>query len=385
MGRLADCYQTWLAITQDAWVLQKVRGFHIVCREPGAKSHPIQFSAQDVALVDEEVASLLHKGAISLTSPHPRGFLSNVFLVDKTDGGKRPVINLSEFNKWLVYRHFKMEGIHLLRNVLRPIDWMARLDLEDTYLVIPIFQPHRQFLQFAWRHCVYEFTALPFGLSSAPWCFTKVLNPVVEFLRARGIRMIVYLDNLLLMASCPRQLTAHLQMAVFLLQDLGFVINERKSLLQPAQSVTFLGFIIDSTRSTLSSSQEGHLNPSRVALCSGQTTGVPPAAGPGGGPFVSFNSGHLPGPAPLQGSSAPQSILPSQRVPVPSQGCLVRRSKGRNPLVARSSGSLERPSDLRIGSGPCYRIRCQQAWLGGPGAETSLREGCGHAKNRDYI
>lgn len=82
------------------------------------------------------------------TEIHPRGFLSNIFLVDKTDGGKRPVINLREFNEWLVYCYFKMEGIHLLRDVLLPSDWMVRLDLKDAYLTIPIFPPHRRFLQF---------------------------------------------------------------------------------------------------------------------------------------------------------------------------------------------------------------------------------------------
>lgn len=156
------------------------------------------------------------------------------------------MIHLKEFNEWVVYRHFKMEGIHLLRDLLRPGDWMVRLDLKDAYLTVPIFPPHRRFLQFLWGGECFEFTTLPFGLSSAPWCFTKVLHPAVEFLRARGVRLIVYLDDMLLMDQCPRVLSGHLQLAVDLLQSLGFVINEAKSLLSPAQSVTFLGFTIDS-------------------------------------------------------------------------------------------------------------------------------------------
>ncbi|EFN78048.1 hypothetical protein EAI_01855, partial [Harpegnathos saltator] len=30
-----------------------------------------------------------------------------------------------------------------------------------------------QYLRFQWRGTVYEFTALPFGLSTAPYIFTK--------------------------------------------------------------------------------------------------------------------------------------------------------------------------------------------------------------------
>lgn len=143
-GRLAIFFQAWISVTGDSWVLQTIRGFHIeFMGTPFQRSRPtpLQFSRHDTALVNKEVSSLLVKGAIVRASLHPQGFLSNLFLVDKVDGGKRPVINLSSFNEWLVYRHFKMEGIHLLWDMLHPNDWMVRLDLKDAYLVIPIFPP----------------------------------------------------------------------------------------------------------------------------------------------------------------------------------------------------------------------------------------------------
>lgn len=135
---------------------------------------------------------------------------------------------------------------------LATADWMVRLDLKDAYLAIPIFPPHRKFLQFRWRKQVFQFTSLPFGLSSAPWCFTKVLRPVVEYLRARGIRLILYLDDMLLLPQDPRLLRDQLQLAVNLLESLGFIINTKKSLLIPTQSVTFRGFVISLVDATLS-------------------------------------------------------------------------------------------------------------------------------------
>lgn len=45
----------------------------------------------------------------------------------------------------------------------------------------------------------------------------------------RGIRMIVYLDDILFMDQCSQTLVAHLQKTVSLLQSLGFVINREKS------------------------------------------------------------------------------------------------------------------------------------------------------------
>lgn len=84
-GRLANFFQAWISITRDAWILQTVQGFHIeYLGEPSQQTRPrpIQFSLQEAALADEEVSSLLNKGTIFLSSPHPRGFISNIFLVD---------------------------------------------------------------------------------------------------------------------------------------------------------------------------------------------------------------------------------------------------------------------------------------------------------------
>lgn len=66
------------------------------------------------------------------------------------------------------------------------------------------------------------------------------------------MRLIVYLDDLLLMAQSPQVLTSQLQQAIDLMQSLGFVVNKVKSTLVPAQSVVFLGFSIVSVQCTLS-------------------------------------------------------------------------------------------------------------------------------------
>ena len=57
------------------------------------------------------------------------------------------------------------------------------MDLKDAYLKIPIHPTH---LTFKWRHKRDEFTCLPFGLLAAPKVFTKVLKPMVGFLRQAG-------------------------------------------------------------------------------------------------------------------------------------------------------------------------------------------------------
>ena len=46
-------------------------------------------------------------------------FLSNIFLANKSDEGKSPVINLKNVNSFIPYQHFKMEWLHLLKDLLQ--------------------------------------------------------------------------------------------------------------------------------------------------------------------------------------------------------------------------------------------------------------------------
>ena len=41
----------------------------------------------------------------------------------------------------------------------------------------------------------YEFKVLPFGLTSAPYVFTKVVRQLVRYWRGRGDPILMYLDD----------------------------------------------------------------------------------------------------------------------------------------------------------------------------------------------
>ena len=90
----------------------------------------------------------------------------------------------------------------------------------------------------------YVFRVLPFGLASAPWCFTKIMRTIFLHLRFRGVRLINYLDDLLFLVS-DSQSTAHMQLVLDTFKSTGLAINESKSHLQFTRLLTHLGFVID--------------------------------------------------------------------------------------------------------------------------------------------
>lgn len=139
----------------------------------------------------------------------------------------------------------------MLKDLVKKNNWTVTVDLKDAYLSVPVHQPHRKFLHISWRGETLEFQCLPFGLSSAPRAFTKLLKPFMAILRRRGIRCIIYIDDLLLLSQSRPELIQIASEALSLLQLLGFAINWEKSHLIPSQSFPFLGFLLNSTTMSL--------------------------------------------------------------------------------------------------------------------------------------
>ena len=147
---------------------------------------PINCSIEQKAMITKEVKDLLAKGAVIESTLSQEGFVSQIFLVAKKEGGQRPVINLKALNRFVKHEHFKMEGLHILPNLIQSEDWMVKLDLKDASLQIPIHVEHQHLLQFQWELNTYQFQCLLFGLTSAPRVFSKVMKPVVSALRHMG-------------------------------------------------------------------------------------------------------------------------------------------------------------------------------------------------------
>ena len=123
---------------------------------------------------------------------------------------------------------------------------MISLDLTDAYLTVPMHPDSQKFLRFLLGDKTFQFTAMLFALNLAPRLFTKIMKPVVASLRSQGVRLIIYLDDILIIASSIETLNHHKTLAIDLLESLGFLINYKKSNLTPSQQIVFLGMLVDS-------------------------------------------------------------------------------------------------------------------------------------------
>jgi len=92
---------------------------------------------------------------------------------------------------------------------------------------------------------------LAFGLSSAPYIFTKLLKPLEKYWRIRGLCIAIFLDDG--RATVPDKEGCRIKAQAVRgdLSNAGFVINEEKALWEPTQVLDWLGITWNSLLGTL--------------------------------------------------------------------------------------------------------------------------------------
>jgi len=134
----------------------------------------------------------------------------------------------------------------MVPNVVQNNYFMAKIDLKDAYLTVPVAAVFRCLLAFANENRDFlQFQTLPFGLCTAPCILSKITKPAVQFLRQIGAHIIIYLDDMLLVSSAERSLTQDLSTVLWLFSTLGFIVNTEKTTVAPTTEIEFLGFSLN--------------------------------------------------------------------------------------------------------------------------------------------
>ena len=183
-GRLSNFVEEWKRITNDPYVLSIVaKGYRLHFTSPPLlRQTPWEIkSPQD----PQEVLGME-------VPPDSPGFYSNVFLVRKSTGGWRPVVDLKNLNAYNHAPHFRMFTTSSVLSSVEKGDYAFKIDLQDAYFHVPIHPSSRKYLRFAFENKMYQFQVLPFGLNTAPQVFTHLGHTVTAYLHRQGISVIPY-------------------------------------------------------------------------------------------------------------------------------------------------------------------------------------------------
>ena len=250
----------WKVLKANYVVLSWVQGFKI----PFVKlpyqnlfdNFQPKFSKTEELQIKVEVHKLIIQGAIEQCMPCKGQFISSYFLVNKPNGKKRFILNLKSLNTFLNPPHFKMEDGRTLGKLIHKNSLLTKIDLKDAYFSVPVANEHRKYLRFVFNNTIYQFCVLPFGLSYAPYLFTKLIKPILTHFRSQGISCVAYIDDWILIHDSLLSAYKNTNYVRQTLEKLGFTINLEKSCLTPQTKCQFLGFIYNTQNMTLKLPQD---------------------------------------------------------------------------------------------------------------------------------
>ena len=112
--------------------------------------------------------------------------------------------------------------------------WYGKLDLSNCFLSFPLHPSVRKYFCFRFEGELYQFTHLPFGLSSAPRVCTQLLSVVQFALTDKGTSDVRYLDDFFFIADSEAAMARVLPLAQSVFGEFGLVVNPTRQRDQPS-------------------------------------------------------------------------------------------------------------------------------------------------------
>ena len=130
--------KSWREITSDKWILQTVsRGASIELED--LASIRLSIAHKTKRLFRKKICKLLQKGVVKQVKNLEKGYASSILLREKKDKAThRLILNLKKINENVVYRHFKMDNLSTVLNMVRQNYYMASIDFADAYDTVPV-------------------------------------------------------------------------------------------------------------------------------------------------------------------------------------------------------------------------------------------------------
>lgn len=250
-GRLRNKLEFWKQIKANKFIIESISNGYILpfLNKPKSKYQHNNISAlKEHSFVSESINELLESGSV-VRVPFIPTVVNPLSVASSSSGKKRLILDLRYVNEHLKKEYIKYDDWRNFQHFVRPDAYVFNFDLSKGYHHLDIFPEHQLFLGFAWENNKsihhYVFTVLPFGLSTAPAIFTKLLRPLVAKLHEEGINISVYIDDGAGIDYSYERAKVASTITRNLVANSGFLANEDKSHWEPSRCMTWLGVRLD--------------------------------------------------------------------------------------------------------------------------------------------
>lgn len=188
--------------------------------------------------VKKEIESLLENGAIE-ESTSPWSF--PIVLVNKKDGSIRLCIDFRKLNKITKQDSHPIPNINDLLDSVNGAVIFSSVDLASGYWQIKMDEASKEKTAFVTKYGLYQWKVMPFGLSTAPATFVKLIDLVLNELRYKSV--IMYIDDLVIFSRSVEEHLIHLEQVFERLKKANLQLKQTKCRFAQKE-IQFLGYSI---------------------------------------------------------------------------------------------------------------------------------------------
>ena len=250
LGRLRARVDKWKEMGASDFIQETLRsGYKLPFIDTPPPKHfgNNKSALQNSSFVGSAIKELVQSGRVIKVDAPPR--IVNPLSVSENGEKKRLILDLRFVNQHLWKEHVKFEDFRTFENFIKKGSYMFHFDFRSGYHHIDIFEEHWTYLGFSWTEngvtSYYVFIVLPFGLSTAPYIFTKVCRVLIKYWRSNGIKIAIFIDDGIGAAGSFSKTKVASDFVKNSIQLSGFITNEEKSIWDPVQCAVWLGLQID--------------------------------------------------------------------------------------------------------------------------------------------
>ena len=240
LGRLLEKYKDVFS-RNDGDVGRTTLVEHSIPTEPGARPvrlPPHRLGPQKEMEADKQVAELLEKGLIA---PASGAWSSPVVLVRKKDNKWRFCIDYRKLNSITLQDAYPIPRIDDSLDALAGSKYFSTLDLTSGYWQVPLDKEAQEKSAFTTRTGLWKWKVLPFGLTSAPATFQRLMEKVLQGLHWKTL--LLYMDDIIVVSPDFDTHISRLEEVLQRLQKAGLKLKPTKCKLLQDQ-VEYLGHVV---------------------------------------------------------------------------------------------------------------------------------------------
>jgi hypothetical protein len=187
--------------------------------------------------VKTQLEQMVKSGVISPIT-EPTEWCSGMVVVPKPNGKVRICVDLTQLNKNVMREVFPMSSVEDSLAKLQQGQVFSKLDANSGFWQIPLDPESRKLTCFITPYGRFCFNRLPFGISSAPEVFSRLMSHTLQDLPG----IICHMDDVMVYGSSQQEHDSNLRAVLKRIQEAGLTLNEKCEFSK--ERMVFLGHVI---------------------------------------------------------------------------------------------------------------------------------------------